>query len=302
MKLSAKRLLSLSFLATLTATPAFAQVTFQHIIIVVQENRSVDNLFGDPNTTLPAGVNLSPVGYFNGNGNGNNPISLTPAAMTADFNPDHSNKSFVDTCNLQTNGACLINGDPTQVNCGGGSDCCTGQYQNDSYCKINGQWDYLWIKYVDNSTNQIQPYFDLANTYGFANYFFQTNEGPSFPAHQFLFGGTSAPSASSPLFSAENPVGPNNADGLSPSQDTGCSGIATTPQTVALIDYSGSETSNNPMFPCYDHGTFERPARSAPSHDRLGLLYRESVLALDCPKCDQPHMRAFSLQRKSALL
>jgi phospholipase C len=70
------------------ATLASAQTTFQHIIIVVQENRSVDNLFGDPNTTLPTGANISHVGYFNGNGNGTNPITLTPAKMTADFDPD----------------------------------------------------------------------------------------------------------------------------------------------------------------------------------------------------------------------
>jgi hypothetical protein len=47
----------------------------------------------------------------------------------------------------------------------------------------------------------VQPYFDIATNYGFANYFFQTNEGPSYPAHQFLFTGTSAPVA---------PKDPNN--------------------------------------------------------------------------------------------
>lgn len=43
--------------------------------------------------------------------------------------------------------------------------------------------------------SDVQPYFDIATNYGFANYMFQTNEGPSFPAHQFLFTGTSAPVA-----------------------------------------------------------------------------------------------------------
>jgi hypothetical protein len=42
---------------------------------------------------------------------------------------------------------------------------------------------------------EVQPYFDIATNYGFANYMFQSNEGPSFPAHQFLLGGTSAPVA-----------------------------------------------------------------------------------------------------------
>jgi hypothetical protein len=43
--------------------------------------------------------------------------------------------------------------------------------------------------------SDVQPYFDIATNYGFANYMFQTNEGPSFEAHQFLFTGTSAPVA-----------------------------------------------------------------------------------------------------------
>ena len=36
-------------------------------------------------------------------------------------------------------------------------------------------------------------HFDIATSYGFANYMFMTHEGPSFEAHQFIFGGSSAP-------------------------------------------------------------------------------------------------------------
>ena len=41
----------------------------------------------------------------------------------------------------------------------------------------------------------LDPYFQLAEQYGFANYMFQTNQGPSYSAHQFLFSGTAAPIA-----------------------------------------------------------------------------------------------------------
>jgi phospholipase C len=61
--------------------------------------------------------------------------------------------------------------------------------------------------YVPKS--DVQPYFDIATNYSFANYVFQTNQGPSFPAHQFLLSGTSAPgSTQNPdytYFAAENP-------------------------------------------------------------------------------------------------
>jgi hypothetical protein len=50
------------------------------------------------------------------------------------------------------------------------------------------------FKYVDNSTGILNPYLTLATQCGWANFMFQTNQGPSLPAHQFIFGGTSAPS------------------------------------------------------------------------------------------------------------
>jgi hypothetical protein len=43
--------------------------------------------------------------------------------------------------------------------------------------------------YADNSGKLIDPYFHIAENYGYGNYMFQTNQGPSFPAHRFFFPG-----------------------------------------------------------------------------------------------------------------
>ena len=59
--------------------------------------------------------------------------------------------------------------------------------------------------YVNPS--EVQPYFQMAEQYTFGDRMFQTNQGPSFPAHQFIISGTSAPTATSNLFVAENPSG-----------------------------------------------------------------------------------------------
>jgi len=75
---------------------------------------------------------------------------------------------------------------------------------------------------------------------------FQTNQGPSFPAHQFLFGGTSAPSAADDaagIFAAENPPLDNT--------PVGCAAQAGT--TVQLIDPNGSE--NEAFYTCFGHMT-----------------------------------------------
>ena len=93
--------------------------------------------------------------------------------------------------------------------------------------------------------NDVQPYLTMAKQYAFADHMFQTNEGPSFPAHQFIISGTSAPTATSPLFAAENPGGVAGA--------AGC--IAPADATVKLIDAAGSETSNPPIYPCFEHPT-----------------------------------------------
>jgi phospholipase C len=78
---------------------------------------------------------------------------------------------------------------------------------------------------------------------------FQTNRGPSFPAHQFLFGATSAPSLADDhagIFAAENVGG----------KGTGAGCIASATRTVQLTDAgTGVEHSSNRIFPCFDHNT-----------------------------------------------
>src|ERR1700729_4382305 len=56
----------------------------------------------------------------------------------------------------------------------------------------------------------VQPYFDLAERYAFADEMFETNQGPSFPAHQYLVSGTSAIENGSTLRASENPRSPAN--------------------------------------------------------------------------------------------
>src|SRR5689334_367398 len=75
---------------------------------------------------------------------------------------------------------------------------------------------------------------------------FQTQQGPSFPAHQFLISGTSAPTAGSNLFAAENPTLPAGV--------TIFYGCTSAPGTyVNLIDPSGDESQT--IFPCFEHPT-----------------------------------------------
>jgi phospholipase C len=208
-------------------TPPPSAGKIQHVVVIVQENRSIDNLFQDPNL-IKAGAHIAQSGI---DSHGNT-IQLTKVPLVVDYNPGHGHDAFKDMCDLSSStGQCQMDGaDTVPVGCNHGSPDCPAPD--------------LTFEYVD--PNDVQPYFALAEKYTFADQMFQTNQGPSMPAHQFLLSGTSEPSAGSNLFAAENPI-------TSGPPDSGCD--APTGSTVTLIDPSGSETSNAPIYPCFEHKT-----------------------------------------------
>jgi phospholipase C len=196
----------------------------QHIVIIFQENRTPDNLFQDP-VLISRGADIASSGI---NSLGQTiPLSSidlgTAGANPQNYDLSHSHSSFVVMYDGgKLDGADLIPCDPT-------AECPPNAHPN-------AQFMYVL-------PSDVQPYFALAEQYTFGDRMFQTNEGPSFPAHQFILAGTSAPTTSSALFVSENPI-PNHA---------GCTAPAAT--TVVLIDAAGSETSNAPIYPCFEHPT-----------------------------------------------
>ena len=201
-----------------------AAAVIQHIVVIFQENRSTDNLFHDP-VLISRGADIASSGT---NSLGQS-ITLTPIDLgTAGSNPqnydlDHSHTAFVSMYDGgKMDGANLIN-------CSVPANCPPNAHPNPQF---------MYVIPTD-----VQPYFAMAEQYTFGDRMFQTNEGPSFPAHQFILSGTSAPTATSFLFAAENPT-LNNA---------GC--IAPLTTTVAMIDATGNETSQPPQYPCFEHPT-----------------------------------------------
>jgi phospholipase C len=196
----------------------------KHVVVIFQENRTPDNLFQDSvllQRPDPPDIVQS------GKDSKGNTIPLKKVSLKAVYNPGHGHDAFIDQCDLNSaTGQCQMDGaDLNPVLCPSGTQDCTFAYVGPT---------------------EVQPYFQMAEQYTFADRMFQTNQGPSFPAHQFIISGTSAPSTGSNLFAAENPNtnGPPNA---------GCD--APVGSTVRLIDPAGSEASNNPVYPCFEHQT-----------------------------------------------
>jgi phospholipase C len=211
---------------TLTLTNA---AVIQHVVVIFQENRSTDNLFHDP-VLISRGADIATSGTYLGQKIPLTSIDLgTVGPNPQNYDLNHSHNAFVK----MYDGGKMDGKNPS---CGPVVVCPPYAHPN------------FWLAYVDPA--DVQPYFALAERYTFGDRMFQTNEGPSFPAHQFILAGTSAPTATSQLFAAENASGTTANDNSPP---TGC--IAPPTQTVAMIDASGSETAAAAQYPCFEHPT-----------------------------------------------
>jgi phospholipase C len=203
---------------TLAATAAALPTPIRHVVIVIQENRSTDNLFGAFRTQLP-GADLADSGVTSTG----QVVPLTPVPLGDTYDLDHTHKAFVEMYDQgRMDGADLV-------------EC---EYGGLPYrpCPPFPQFRYV-------NAADVLPYLEMARHYGFANRMFQTNQGPSYPAHQFLLAGTSQLTATSALFAAENVANGTEAAGCAAPAD----------QRVAVIGPGGQEQGY--VFPCFEHLT-----------------------------------------------
>jgi len=138
----------------------------QHVVIIVQENRSFNNLF----YKFP-GATTATYGY---NTSGTK-IPLQPVPLETNWDVEHDSYGFEAACNGTgsipgTN--CQMNGfDNESWGCGGGNDPCPNQ--NPPY------------SYVPHS--ETKPYFDMGKQYVLADQMYASNfDASSFISHQYI--------------------------------------------------------------------------------------------------------------------
>ena len=174
-----------------------SQIT--HVVVIFQENRSPDNLFHflTPLCPIPSGASgaaacspspvttscydISPCGLSNQSGS-EVPITLTGVPMKGSTDPDHSHTAFMTMCDPDaTAGYACQNDGAWGVKQSGMVETSYSYVENPYVTNYNGSKGHL-----------LDPYLTYAEQYGWANFMYQTNQGPSYPAHQFIFSGTSA--------------------------------------------------------------------------------------------------------------
>ena len=248
-----KRILvpSMFLAAVLSAVAAQAQYVappIKHVVVIFQENRTPDNLFQGlclVATCGTGGYDISST-YLNSQ---NQTATLSPVGLATNFDLDHSHGQSPKTSGFNfeyfNQGIAGKPGVNVAPGCGKNVFGCVVPTNNYS------QFMYVYNTPVTNSDKSkgglLDPYITLATRYGWGNRMFQTNQGPSYPAHQYIFGASSADNQT------------DDAAGVFVSENANSVGCASPPgSTVQLIRPNGSgqppfgtETSGDTVFPCY---------------------------------------------------
>jgi phospholipase C len=144
--------------------PSAGIFKIRHIVWIMQENRSFDNLFqGYP------GADTSPTGK---DSHGQT-ITLAPISFTAGYDIDHSSRAFFVSCN----GTGELRGTDCRMN---------GFNREVAYCsgKCPPQAQYGYVPHV-----QTRIYFAMAHQYVLADRMFTSHIDLSYVSHQYMIAG-----------------------------------------------------------------------------------------------------------------
>jgi phospholipase C len=168
-------------------SPSPSSGKIKHIVIIVQENRSFNNLFyGYP------GAKTAKYGYDTNN----QKIKLLPVGLETTWDIDHSSNSFFAACN----GTGSIPGTNCRMN---------GFNQEWAGCGSNCPIQHPQYAYVPYS--ETKPYFDMAKQYVLADRMYASNfDASSFISHQYIISGQAESAVNYPFTAWGCPGGPSD--------------------------------------------------------------------------------------------
>lgn len=166
------------------ATPAPGQVT--HIIFVVQENRTFDNIFGGP-SPFPSADAVKSGFTINGS-----PRPLQKIELEDVADPDNYYPQWYTACNPTT---------PPPFRMGSPPPCRMNGFSANAV-PSPGYTPPVGIEkiysYVDYS--ETKPYWDIAKAYTLGDHFFMGHNSESYTAHQYIFSAQSNHVVDSPSY------------------------------------------------------------------------------------------------------
>lgn len=150
----------------------------QHVVIIMQENRSFDNFFHN----FP-GANGTTYGMGHG-------VQYTLQPLSLKWAPDqyHSHWQFLEDYDKGKN-----DGFDRPIHAFNKTlDICKQEPENEPKCWIyykTAAWKQMPYSYVPE--DQIQPYWDMAMQYTLGDNTFSSNNGETFPSHEYMIAGQS---------------------------------------------------------------------------------------------------------------
>lgn len=139
-------------------SPLAGSGKIQHVVFIVQENRSFDNLFqGYPGAdTVPSGKNSH-----------GQTIALQPVSLARQYIIDHSLNAFIAACD----GAGKLPG----------TKCRNDGFDKEASFDGPNNPQYVYVPHSES-----KPYFDMAHEWVLADRMFQSHLDESFVSHQYV--------------------------------------------------------------------------------------------------------------------
>ncbi len=231
-------LLALTAIACLTACngsnvvpPPVQPQKIQHIIIMMQENRSFNNIFaGFPGATTAMSGPCEPGHFQRKKWCQTGTATLTPVTLESTGqlglgeDIDHSHNGFKIECNLNPSGVCQNNG-----------------FSLINFGESGGAGPAMLYPYAYVERSETKAYWDFAKRYTLADEMFFTETAASFISHQMILSGTVQLNADESLTDQPDAI------------PWGCDAPPGT--TTPVLKKDGKELMNGP-FPCFDeYGT-----------------------------------------------
>lgn len=229
-----------------TGVLAIPQGKIEHIVFIIQENRTFDNLFGGP-SPFP---NATTTDF--GETSDNKKIQLSKiylASYGGTEDPDNYHRDWMWACHPDhTPPPTTPPGNPSPCNMNGFDIAATpsaGYTPPASTSSI-----YSYVNYPDT-----KPYWEIASKYVLGDHFFMGHNSESYTAHQYIFSAQSNNVIDSPDFNQ----GPNYCNAYydyCAFTPWGCDAPAGT-TTFRLNPNTGVESKNaNGPFPCFGRKLF----------------------------------------------
>jgi phospholipase C len=172
--------------------PPGAVGEIQHVVFIVQENRTFDNLFGGPNG-LPGADTASSGRTSDGKTVDLREIFLEGSFFVSGLDPNNYHYQWLQACHADHPPPWMVGESPAPCKMDGFD---LNAHQQAGYpAPVGVPTIYSYV-----NRDEVAPYWFIAKTYGIGDHFFMGHNSESYTGHQYIFSSQSHGTVDSPVF------------------------------------------------------------------------------------------------------